>query len=176
MKRILIIGFTLVLWLGLMAVAGMAQGQGLKPGSGMGPGYGPPEGPFVTGQPKNACRMDPSITFTEEQAEKLVHLQRAYLEEAKPLWSELRELRLELRFAVTDPQVQPQALLEKQRKFIALQSRLENLIFSYRLKVRAIFAKEQFERFPQECPLKMGIGYGAGRGFKKGLQRGDRRW
>jgi Spy/CpxP family protein refolding chaperone len=174
MKKIFIIGLTLTFALGLMASALMAEGPGLRRRSGMGPGYGPPEGPFVTGQPKNACRMDPSITFTEEQAEKLMHLQRAYLEEAKPLWSELRELRLELRFALSDPDVQPQALLEKQRKFIALQSRLENLVFSYRLKVRAIFTKEQFEKFPAECPLKMGIGYGAGRGFKKGLQRGDR--
>jgi hypothetical protein len=173
MKRILIIGLTLVLWLGLTAIAGMAQGQALKPGSGMGAGYAPPEGPFVTGQPKNACPMDPSITFTEEQAENLVRLQRAYLEEAKPLWSELRDLRFELRFAASDPRVQPQALLEKQRKFIALQARLENLVFSYRVKVRAIFTKEQFERFPEECPLKMGIGYGAGRGFKKRFQRGD---
>jgi hypothetical protein len=129
---------------------------------------------FSEGRPKGACRIDPSIIFTEEQTKELENLQRAYLEKAKPLWSELRDLRLELRFAVTDPQVQVQALLEKQRKFIALHSQFENLVFSYQLKVRAIFTKEQFERFPAECPLKMGIGYGAGRGFKKGLQRGDR--
>ncbi|MGE5253443.1 MAG: Spy/CpxP family protein refolding chaperone [Planctomycetaceae bacterium] len=174
MKRILIIGLSLVLWLGLMAIAGMARGQGLKPGSGMGPGYGPPEGPFVTGQPKNACRMDPSITFTEEQAEKLMHLQRTYLEKAKPLWSEMRGLRIELRFAVSDPQVQPQALLEKQRKFIALKARLEDLSFSYRVKIRAIFTQEQFERFPADCPLKMGPGFGMGKGMGKGPHKGIR--
>jgi len=83
-------------------------------------------------------------------------------------------LRLELRFAVPDAQVQPQALLDKQRKYSALQARLENLLFSYQVKARAIFTKEQLERFPADCPLKMGIGYGAGRGLGKGLQKGIR--
>ena len=100
--------------------------------------------------------MDPSITFTKEQTKELANLQRAYLEEAKPLWGELRDLRLELRFAVSDPQVPPQALLDKQRKFSALQARLENLLFFYQVKARAIFTKQQFERFPADCPLKMG--------------------
>jgi hypothetical protein len=118
--------------------------------------------------------MDPSITFTEEQAEKLAHLQQAYLEEAKPLWGEMRDLRIELRFAVSDPQVKPQAFLEKQRKFSALQARLEDLLFSYQVKARAIFTKEQFERFPVDCPLRMGTGYRVGRGLQKGPQKGIR--
>ena len=76
----------------------------------------------------------------------------------------MRDLRLELRFAVSDPQVQTQAPLDKQRKFSALQAQLENLSFSYQAKVRAIFTKEQLERFPAGCPLKTGAGYGSGRG------------
>jgi len=123
-------------------------------------------------QLKGACRKDPSISFTEEQIQELENLQRAYLEESKPLWREMRDLRLELRFAVSDPQVQPQALLDKQRKFSALQARLENLLFFYQVKARAIFTKEQFERFPTDCPLKMGTGYGGGRGLGRGLGRG----
>ena len=123
---------------------------------------------------KGACRIDPSITFTEEQTKKLENLQRAYLEEAKPLWGEMRNLRLELRFAVSDPQVKPQALLDKQRKFSGLQARLENLLFSYQVKARSVFTEEQLDRFPADCPLKMGTGYGAGRGFGKGLQKGIR--
>ena len=115
-------------------------------------------------QVKGACRKDPSITFSEAQAKELESLQRAYLEEAKPLWNELRDLRLELRFAFSDPQVHPQALLNKQRKFSALQARLENLSFFYQVKARAIFTKEQLERFPAGCPLKTGAGYGSGRG------------
>jgi len=156
-----IIGF--ILLSGLMEQAAEAQ-----------PSKVPMGRSFFEGQPKGACRIDPSITFTEEQTKELENLQRAYLEKAKPLWGEMRDLRIELRFAVSDPQVQPQALLDKQRKFSALQARLENLLFSYQVKARAIFTKEQFERFPPDCPLKMGPGLGIGKGMGKGPHKGNR--
>jgi hypothetical protein len=154
-----VIGF--ILLSGLMEQTAEAQ-----------PSKVPGGGPFLPVQPKGACRMDPSITFNKEQAEKLAHLQRAYLEEAKPLWGEMRDLRIELRFAASDPQFPPQALLDKQRKFSALQARLENLLFSYQVKARTIFTKEQFERFPADCPLKMRLGLGMGKGMGKGRQKG----
>ena len=134
----------------------------------------PPISPFSQTQLKGVCRKDPSITFSEAQTKELENLQRAYLEEAKPLWSEMRDLRLELRFAVSDPQVKPQALLDKQRKFSALQAKLENLLFSYQITARSLFTREQLERFPPDCPLKMGVGYGMGTGFGKGTQKGIR--
>jgi hypothetical protein len=154
----LIIGF--ILLSGLMEQTTEAQ-----------PSKVPEGGPFLPIQPKNACRMDPSIAFTEEQAEKLANLQRAYFKEVKPLWNELRDLRIELRFAVADPQVQPQTLFDKQQKFSALQARLENLLFSYRVNTRAVFTREQFERFPPGCPLKTGTGYGMGKSKRKGSQK-----
>jgi hypothetical protein len=129
---------------------------------------------FSETHPKGACRIDPSITFTEEQTKEFENLQRDFLEEAKPLWSEMRDLRLELRVAVSDPQAKPQALLDKQRKFSGLQARLENLLFSYQVRARAIFTKEQFERFPADCPLKMGTGYRVGKGLGKGPPKGIR--
>jgi len=128
--------------------------------------------PFSQTQLKGACRKNPSITFSEEQGKELENLQRAYLEEAKPLWSEMRDLRLELRFAVSDPQVQPQDLLDKQRKFSALQAKLENLHFSYQIKLRSIFTKDQLERFPPDCPLKMRTPYGMGKGVRKNFRKG----
>jgi len=134
----------------------------------------PPISPFSQTQLKGVCRKDPSITFSEAQTKELENLQRAYLEEAKPLWSEMRDLRLELRFAVSDPQVKPQALLDKQRKFSALQAKLENLLFCYQITARSLFTREQLERFPPDCPLKMGVGYGMGTGFGKGTQKGIR--
>jgi Spy/CpxP family protein refolding chaperone len=167
MKNLKIIGLGFIIGLillsGLMEQAAEAQ-----------PSKVPMGRSFSETQPKGACRIDPSITFTEEQTKELENLQSAYLEKAKPLWGEMRDLRLEVRFAVSDPQVQPQALLDKQRKFSALQARLENLLFSYQVKARAIFTKEQLERFPADCPLKMGTGYGVGRGLGKGPQKGIR--
>jgi hypothetical protein len=136
------------------------------------PPFIPPGSQLPQTQQKRSCRIDPFITFTEEQTKELENLQRAFLEEAKPLWGEMRDLRIELRFAVSDPQVPPQALLDKQRKFSALQARLENLLFSYQVKARAIFTKEQLERFPAGCPLKMGLEYGVKKGMGRGPQKG----
>jgi hypothetical protein len=130
--------------------------------------------PFSQTQLKGVCRKDPSITFSEEQTKEFENLQRAYLAEAKPLWGELRDLRLEMRYAVSDPKIQSQVLLEKQTKMSAIQSRLENLRFSYLVKARSIFTKEQLEQFPLDCPLKMGTGYGVGRGLGRGPQKGIR--
>jgi hypothetical protein len=179
MKKIVIMGLSLILWLGLMACAATAQGPGFGTGLGL---IGPiseteqpsfsPNRSFLRNRVKGTCWKDPAITFSEEQTRELEGLQRAYLEEVKSLWSELRDLRLELRFAVSDPQVQPQALLDKQRKFSSLQAQFENLLFSYQVKARAIFTKEQLERFPSDCPLKMGPAYGIRKGMGKGAQKG----
>ena len=131
-----------------------------------------PSSPFSQTPLKGACRLDPSITFSEAQTKELENLQRVHLEEAKPLWREMRDLWLELRFAVSDPQVPPEALLDKQSKFSALHARLKNLLFSYQVKARAIFTKEQLERFPAGCPLKMGLGYRVKKGMGRGPQKG----
>jgi hypothetical protein len=183
LKKIIIIGLGLIFGLGLMAVAVKAQGPGLGHEFGMGFGLRgqtseteqpslSPNRSFLRTRVKGTCWKDPAITFSEEQTRELEGLQHAYLAEAKPLWSELRNLQLELRFAVSDPQVQPQALLDKQRKFSSLQAQFENLLFSYQVKARAIFTKEQLERFPSDCPLKMGPSYGIRRGMGKGAQKG----
>ncbi len=161
--KIIILGFIIGLFLsgGMMEQAAEAQ-----------PSKVPMGRSFSETQPKGACRIDPSISFTEEQTKEFENLQCAFLEEAKPLWGEMRDWRIELRFAVSDPQVPPQALLDKQRKFSALQARLENLLFSYQVKARAIFTKEQLERFPAGCPLKMGLEYGVKKGMGRGPQKG----
>jgi len=158
--KIISLGFIigLIFFSGLMEQIAEAQ-----------PSKVPAGGPFLSVQPKGACRMDPSILFTVEQAEKLAHLQHAYSEEAKPLWGELRDLRLELRFAMSDPRIQTEALLDKQRKLSVIQAKLENLFFSYQIKARPIFTEEQLNRFPKDCPLKKGIGYWPGVGKGKGM-------
>jgi Spy/CpxP family protein refolding chaperone len=138
------------------------------------PPFIPPGNPLPQTPIKGACRKDPSITFTEEQTKKIENLQRAFLEEAKPLGSEIRDLRLELRFLVSDPQAQSQVLLDKQRRMSSIQAKLENLRFSYLIRARTIFTKEQLERMPPDCPLKMGTGYGMGRGLERGPRKGIR--
>jgi hypothetical protein len=163
-KRIIFIIIGMLFLSGLMQPAAEAQHPKVPPG-----------GPFLPGQPpiqpKGSCRMDPSIIFTDEQAEKLTHLQRAYSGEVRPLLSELMDLRLDLRFAQKNPPDQPEALFDKQRKISALQAKLDDLFFSYQIKARAIFTKEQMDRFPSDCPLKMFRDFGRRRGFQRGPRR-----
>jgi hypothetical protein len=165
MKSLKIVGFAFLTYLFLLTGLWMTYSEAQQPKVPMGK-------TFSETQPKGVCRIDPSITLTEEQTRELEGLQRAFLEEAKPLWSKLRDLRLELRFAVSDPQIQPQVLLDKQRRMSAVQARFDNLRVSYLVKARTIFTPEQLERFPPDCPLKMGTGYRAGRSLGRGLQKG----
>ena len=139
------------------------------------PPFIPPGNQLPETRQNGACRIDPSITFTEEQTRELENLQRSFFVEVKPLWGELRDLRLEMRNAVSDSQVQPQVLFEKQVKMSAIQAKLENMRFVYVIKARSIFTKEQLERFPPDCPLKMELGYWDKKGIGKGLQKGPRR-
>ena len=128
---------------------------------------------FSQRQVKGACQKDPSITFTEEQTKELENLGQAFLEETKPLRDEMMDLRLGLRFAVSDPRAPSRVLLDKQRRMSSIQAQLENLRFSYLIRARAIFTKEQLERMPRDCPLKKGIEYGMGGGLER---RGPTEW
>jgi hypothetical protein len=167
MKSLKIMGYAFLASIFLLTGLGLTYSEAQPP-------FIPPGSLLPQTPVKGACRKDPSISFTEEQTKELENLGRAFLEEAKPLWNELRDLRLELRYAISDPQAQSQVLLDKQRKMSAIQARLETLRFSYLIKARAIFTKAQLERFPADCPLKMGIGYGVGRGFGRGSRKGIR--
>jgi hypothetical protein len=149
---------------------------------GLGPTYSeaqPPVIPPGNRRPstplQQSCIKDPSIIFTEEQAQKLENLGRDFLEETKPLRDEMMDLRIALRFAFSDPHAQSQVLLDKQKRMIAVQAELQNLLFSYQLKIRSIFTRDQLERMPPDCPFKMGKGYEAGESFGKGLPKGIRR-
>lgn len=154
---------------GIFFLMGLAPTYSEAQSSLMGPGN-----PQRSTRSQRSCIRDPSIIFTEEQTEKLKNLGEAFLEETKPLRDEMMDLRIALRFAVSDPQAQSQVLLDKQRKLIAIQAKLQNLLFSYQLKIRSIFTRDQLERMPPDCPFKMEKGYGAGKSFGKGLPQGIR--
>jgi hypothetical protein len=79
--------------------------------------------------------------------------------EVIPMRRELFALRIELRHLLSDPNVQPQILFDRQRKISALQARFEELSLSYQVKARPIFTKEQLERLPQGWVFEMGLGY-----------------
>jgi hypothetical protein len=99
----------------------------------------------------------PPIDLTETQIKELERLQREYAKEAIPLRYDLRTLRFELRYFISDPNVKPQVLFDKQRKISDLQAKLDILLLSYQIKARAIFMKEQLDRLPRDYLLGMGI-------------------
>jgi hypothetical protein len=135
------------------------------------PPFIPPGNQLPQTQQNGVCRKDPSIMFTEEQTTELENLQRSFFVEVKALWGELRDLRHEMRNAVSDSEIQPQVLFEKQMKISAIQAKLENLRFAYMIKARAIFTREQLERFPADCPLQMELGYWYKKGHGKGISK-----
>ena len=124
---------------------------------------------------QGTCWESSTFALTGAQKKALEILRRAYMAEARPIRTELFALRIELRHLLSDPNVQPQILFDRQRKISALQARLEELSLSYQVKARSIFTKEQLEQLPQGWTFEMGLGYeinimGTGKRSPKGLQ------
>jgi len=117
----------------------------------------------------------PASDLTEEQAKALDSLCRSYVAEARPIRTELFALRIELRHLLSDPNVQPQILFDRQRKISALQAKLEELSLSYQVKAKSIFTKEQLERLPMDWLLGMDTGYETRMGVGRGPRR-EPRW
>jgi hypothetical protein len=95
--------------------------------------------------------------------------------EAMPMRMELLALKIDLRYLLSNPNVQPQILFDHQRKISALQARLEELSLSYQVKARSVFTKEQWERLPEGWAFEMGLGHeipimDIGRRPKKGFR------
>jgi hypothetical protein len=114
------------------------------------------------------------LGLTETQTEELENIRRAFIKEADPLWRELRTLTLELRYLISDPNVNPQTLMDRQRTISEVRGKLENLLFSFRIKARSVLTREQFGRLPRGCTLEMGTLYEAEIGIDRRLQRGVR--
>jgi hypothetical protein len=100
------------------------------------------------------------LGLTEAQQKKLESLLSAYASEAFPLSMEIMSLRFELRYLIRDSSVQPKILLDRQKKILELQTKLDDLSLSYRIKARSVFIKEQLEQLPPD--FLMGMEHGSG--------------
>jgi Spy/CpxP family protein refolding chaperone len=153
MKKIVIIGLCLILGLGLLAVAVMAQGPGFGRGFGMGPGYGPPANFFAN--------------LTPEQSAKIQSLQQAHLQAIAPLQQELLAKGTELRSLSLNPSTDPAMITAKQREIWDLRSKFQEMTNSLRLQIRGELTPEQQAQFDTFGPRKgMGprMGFGPGMG------------
>jgi DNA-binding response OmpR family regulator len=138
------------------------------------PPFYPQNKPPMRLDSQETCWQLPDLALTQTQIKTLEGLQCAYSAEAMPLLREIRTLVLELHHLASDTKVKPQALLERGKKISGLRTELENLSFSYQIKARSIFTKEQLDRLPQDCSLGLSTGYeipiGIGRGPRRGLR------
>jgi len=114
------------------------------------------------------------LGLTETQARELENIRQAFVEEAEPLWRELRALNLELRYLISDPNVKSQTLFDRQRKTSEVRGKLESLLFSSQVNARSVLTKEQFDRLLTGCTFGMGTMYEAEIGIARRPQRGVR--
>jgi Spy/CpxP family protein refolding chaperone len=153
MKKIVIIGLSLILGLGLIAVTVMAQGPGFGRGFGMGPGYGPPANFFAN--------------LTPEQSAKIQSLQQAHLQAIAPLQQELLAKGTELRSLSLNPSTDPAMITAKQKEIWDLRSKFQEMSNSLRLQIRGELTPEQQAQFDTFGPRRgMGprMGFGPGMG------------
>ena len=147
---------------------------GVQPSKAQPPFYPQNKHMFRT-EGQGACWQSSELDLTEEQIKVLEALQHAYLAEAAPLRRELIPLRFELRHLIRDPNVQSKILFDRQKRISELQIKLDNLSFSFQMKARSIFTKEQLERLPEDCTLGMGPGFGMDTGTRRGIWKGSHR-
>ena len=137
------------------------------------PSFYPHNKPMLRSDGQEAYWKSSDLGLTETQKKTLENLQQAYALEAFPLRMELMSLRFELRHLLRSPNVQPEVLLDRQKKISEVQMKLDSLSFSYQMKARSVFTKEQLERLPEDCLPGMDKGYemsmGIGRGPRSGL-------
>jgi Spy/CpxP family protein refolding chaperone len=153
MKKIVIIGLSLILGLGLIAVTVMAQGPGFGRGFGMGPGYGPPANFFAN--------------LTPEQSAKIQSLQQTHLQAIAPLQQELLAKGTELRSLSLNPSTDPAMITAKQKEIWDLRSKFQEMSNSLRLQIRGELTPEQQAQFDTFGPRRgMGprMGFGPGMG------------
>ncbi len=149
MKKIVIIGLSLILAMALVAAVALAQGPGFGRGFGMGPGYGPPGNLFAN--------------LTPEQSAKIQALQQGHLQAIAPLQQAMLAKGTEMRSLSLDPNADPAVIGAKQKEIWDLRSKLQEMTNNLRLQIREILTPEQQAQFDSFGPRR-GMGPRMGRG------------
>ena len=153
MKKIVIIGLSLILAMVLVAAVALAWGQGFGRGFGMGPGYGPPGNLFTN--------------LTPEQSAKIQALQQTHLQGIAPLQQELLAKGTELRILSLNPNADPAVITAKQKELWDLRSKFQEMTNNLRLQIREVLTPDQQAQFDTFGPRRgMGprMGFGPGMG------------
>ncbi len=130
--------------------------------------------PSFRSETRKDCSKFLSTLLTEEQLNALKDLQNSFYAEIAPIRKDLMISNFEFRQLVSDPKIDRKILLDRQKKILELQSKLEQLSLSYQMKARSIFTNEQLDRLPWDCMLGMGTEFGINAGIGRGIRRGYR--
>ena len=153
MKKIVIIGLSLILAMVLVAAVAMAWGPGFGRGFGIGPEYGPPGNLFAN--------------LTPEQSAKIQALQQAHLQGIAPVQQELLAKGTELRSLSLNPDADPAVITAKQKEIWDLRSNFQEMSNNLRLQIREVLTPDQQAQFDTFGPRRgMGprMGFGPGMG------------
>jgi Spy/CpxP family protein refolding chaperone len=154
MKKIFVVGLSLVLGLTLVATVALAWGPGF--GARFGRGLGGP-----------ANGIPPIPDLTDEQSAQIQALRDAFQEEIEPLQQTLYSKRTELRSLWVSPNPDQALISAKQKEILGLQSMLQEKATSLGLEIRNVLTPEQLAQLPdfsQDSAFGPGAGFGP-RGF-----------
>ena len=95
------------------------------------------------------CLRASDLNLASDQMKELDLIQQAFFREAQPLRTELFSKYLELKEFLTNSAVKIESIHTKNLEIIELQSKLEEKVIQYLIKVRALLTQEQLKIW---CP------------------------
>ena len=110
------------------------------------------------------CLRASDLNLTPDKMKELDFIQQAFFREVQPLRTELFSKYLELKEFLTNPAVKIESIHAKNLEIIELQSKLEEKIIQYLIKVRALLTQEQLKIWcpEQEFSLSRRMMHGPG--------------
>ena len=110
------------------------------------------------------CWRASELNLSQEQRKELDLIQQTYFREAQLLRLQLFTKRLELRELLTNPTARTESIRGKYLEIIELQSKQEEKVVEYLIKVRNLLTPEQLQNWcpEQEFPAFRQMMYGPG--------------
>ncbi len=163
MKRLIIIVLALV------ATVSFSMSYAYALGPGDGDGRGPREGRFQGRGPGAGYGLNP------DQISKMQDLRKRFTAENAQLIGAIVGKRLELRTLWTDPNADPNAILQKEKELRDLKDQMRDKVVRMRLEARKFLTPEQIAHWRQDRGMWRGHrmdGHGPGMGRGYGMDRG----
>lgn len=93
------------------------------------------------------CWRPDDLRMTPEQTERLKSVQSSYLSEIRRLRNDLVTKRYELRKLMSNSARRPHDVTRKQEEVFRLETRIQEKMVDYQLRVEEILTPEQFQRW-----------------------------